>query len=130
MKIAVAALAVILQEDPFHDIGNLCFNRLEQYDQILHGTVAGTDIHAADFFTDGLLHAFQSVLNGFDVRQGINDCLHRNHDQVTAEVTAVDKQAHLIKINSKITVIQIKCTTVAATFTERVRNQLQIFSNA
>ena len=63
MKIAVAALAVILQEDPFHDIGNLCFNRLEQYDQILHGTVAGTDIHAADFFTDGLLHAFQSVLN-------------------------------------------------------------------
>ena len=75
MKIAVAALAVILQEDPFHDIGNLCFNRLEQYDQILHGTVAGTDIHAADFFTDGLLHAFQSVLNGFDVRQGINDCL-------------------------------------------------------
>lgn len=49
MKIAVAALAVILQEDPFHDIGNLCFNRLEQYDQILHGTVAGTDIHAADF---------------------------------------------------------------------------------
>ena len=66
MKIAVAALAVILQEDPFHDIGNLCFNRLEQYDQILHGTVAGTDIHAADFFIDGLLHAFQSVLNGFD----------------------------------------------------------------
>ena len=123
-------LAVILGKNTFYDVRDMRFSRFKQYDEILQRAVACTDIHAADFFTDGLLHAFQSVLNGFDVRQGINDCLHGNHDEVTAAVTAVDKLAHVFIMAGKITVIQIKCTTVAATFTERVRDQLQIFSNA
>ena len=44
----VTALAVILKEDSFHNLGNLSFNWLEWCDQILHGAVAGTDVYPVE----------------------------------------------------------------------------------
>ena len=49
-------LTVILGKNTFYDVRDMRFVRLKQYDEILQGTVACTDIHTADILPDGLFH--------------------------------------------------------------------------
>lgn len=44
-------LTVILGKNTFYDVRDMRFVRLKQYDEILQGTVACTDIHTADICT-------------------------------------------------------------------------------
>lgn len=53
-------LTVILGKNTFYDVRDMRFVRLKQYDEILQGTVACTDIHTADILPDGLFHILQA----------------------------------------------------------------------
>ena len=52
----VVTLTVILGKNTFYDIRDMRFIRFKQYDEILQGTVACTDIHTADILPDGEYH--------------------------------------------------------------------------
>ena len=81
-------LAVILGKNTFYDIRDMRFSRFKQYDEILHGAVACTDIHTADILPDGLFHILQRLLNGFDIRNCIHKCLDGDHHQITSALAA------------------------------------------
>ena len=104
------------------------FVRLKQYDEILQGTVACTDIHTADILPDGLFHILQSLLNGFDIRNCIHKCLDGDHRQITSALAACDKLAHVFILACEIPVIQIKSTYIDTAFLKGICHKLQILS--
>ena len=121
-------LTVILGENTFYDIRDMRFIRFKQYDEILQGTVACTDIHTADILPDGLFHIFQSLLNGFDIRNRIHKCLDGDHRQITSALATCDKLTYVLILSCEIPVIQIKSTYIDAAFLKGLCHKLQIFS--
>lgn len=121
-------LTVILGKNTFYDVRDMRFVRLKQYDEILQGTVACTDIHTADILPDGLFHILQSLLNGFDIRNCIHKCLDGDHRQITSALAACDKLTHVFILSCEIPVIQIKSTYIDAAFLKGLCHKRQILS--
>ena len=55
------------------------FNRLKQDDQILHGTVSGTDIHTPDGVLDSLFHMGKCLLNFFNMSGSVRSGFQCEH---------------------------------------------------
>lgn len=112
----VVTLTVILGKNTFYDIRDMRFIRFKQYDEILQGAVACTDIHTADILPDGLFHILQSLLNGVDIRNCIHKCFEGDHRQITSALAACDKLTHVFILACEIPVIQIKSTYIEPLF--------------
>ena len=125
-KVSAFCLSIVLHKNTFHNIGNLRFNRLKQDDQILHGTVSGTDIHTPDGVLDSLFHMGKCLLNFFNMSGSVRSGFQCEHYQVAAASASDNELLYIFILPGKIPVIQFKSTCIAATFAKRVCHLLKI----
>ena len=104
-------------------------NRFKQDDQILHGTVTGTAIHTANLLADSLFYTFQSLFNGFYIRNRVDSCFHGDHHKITMTLAANTELTHILILTGKVTVIQIHGTDVGAAFPQGFGYELKVFAS-
>ena len=94
-------LTVILGKNTFYDVRDMRFVRLKQYDEILQGTVACTDIHTADILPDGLfhlrnLHAQGNAQAGLHVRVHVDGLRSAEYQRVNGAPVDISGQYDLV----------------------------------
>ncbi len=125
-KISASSLLLILFKDTFHNIRNLCFDRLKQNHQILHGAVARADIHLPDMLLNHLSHQRKRLFDRLNPGQSLCIDFHRNHDQITLPPVADDQLMNVFILSCEITIIQIQRSRIASACLQRLCDLLQI----
>ena len=115
-KIILIVKSVIFHEDSFHYLWNLAFLRFKQYDQILHGTVSGTNIHFTYLLMYGLFHTVQRPFDPLHICILFRRCIQRNHNQITVISISFAQTVHVFINFGKSSEIQIKRTSLLSAF--------------
>lgn len=109
-------------EDTIHYFWNLCLIRFIQNEQILHGTVAGTDVYLADFFMNGLFQTCKGMFSVFRICDRSGRGVNCDHYKETVMFIALIEMVHVFIYFCKFPVIKVQGTIVTAAFAQSMGN--------